>query len=144
MITVDEFYQKQPLAIFGVSSTGKRFGAAAWKDLNKAGIRALAVNPKGGTVNGQPIYPSLKDLPEPAGAAVILTKGDNALQALEECAAAGLKYVWLQDDSDTPQTRAACQRLGLEPLRGRCILLRHGGFPHSLHRFFDKLFRRQP
>lgn len=139
----DEFFDLQPLAIFGVSSSrgNNSFGVVAFKELNKLGIRCFAINPKGGQVDGQPIYPSLAELPEKPRAGVILTKGAGALAAVEESARQGLEWVWLQGQSDKPEVRRRCEELGIKTMRGQCVLMRRGRFPHSPHRFFHDLFR---
>jgi predicted CoA-binding protein len=135
-----EFFDLQPLAIFGVSSRSKNFGAAAFKDLTGLGIKCFALNPKGGKVGDQEIYPSLTALPEKARGAVILTKGEGAGAAVEECSRENLEWVWLQGGSDTPEMRRLCTELGIKALIGQCILMRQGKFPHSLHRFIHDLF----
>lgn len=143
-MTETEFLSLQPLAVFGVSSVGRGFGAAAYKELQKAGIKAYPINPKGGALDGQKIYSDMGELPEAARAGVILTRGLNAIRAVEECALHHLKCVWLQGGSDTPQVRRRCEELRLKMLHGQCILLRPGRFPHSLHRFFHDLLGGKP
>ncbi|HEX7345122.1 MAG TPA: CoA-binding protein [bacterium] len=133
----------QPLAVVGVSSTGQGFGTIALKELRKAGIEAYAVNPKGGEWKGERLYESLRMLPKSAQAAVILTRGAGALKAVDECAQAGVKSVWLQGGSNTAEIRKRCSELKLEALHGECVLMRVSGFPHSLHRFFHDLFSRR-
>jgi uncharacterized protein len=139
-----EFFDLQPLAIFGVSSHGKNFGAAAFKDLTGLGIKCYALNPKGGKVGEQEIYPSLTALPEKVRGAVILTKGEGAIASVEECSRQGLEWIWLQGGSDTTEVRSLCSDLGIKALTGQCILMRKGGFPHSLHRFLHDIFSRNP
>ncbi len=142
-MTDTEFFQLQPLAIFGVSSSGKGFGAATWQELDKRGLRVLPINPRGGQINGRPILKSLTEAAAPVRAAVILTKGQGALQAVEECSRNGVEWIWLQSGSDTPAIRRRCAELKLKTLRGQCLLLRQGGFPHSVHRFFYDLLGKK-
>lgn len=139
-MTDEQFYQLQPIAVFGVSSRRKNFGAAVYKELVKAGIKTYMVNPKGGELEGQKICPSLADITESIKAAVILTKGQGALSAIEECARNNVHNAWLQGGSNTAEVRKRCDELGLTRTGGHCILLRSGRFPHSLHRFFHDLF----
>ncbi len=142
-MTADQFYELQPIAIFGVSSRGRGFGAFAFKELLKAGIRCYAVNPKGGAAAGNIVFTSLRELPETAKSAVILTREEGALQAVKECSRHNVTHVWLQGGSDTAEVRRLCGELNVEVVRGDCILLRKGGFPHSIHRFFRDLFGRK-
>jgi uncharacterized protein len=143
MITREQFFEQQPLAVFGVSRNPKKFGAAAFRELRKSGLHTFALNPHGGVCDGQTVYTALSQLPQPARAAVILTRGEGALRALKECAEQQVQWVWLQGASNTQAARALCAELGLQAFTGNCILLRTGGFPHNLHRFFhDLLFKK--
>lgn len=141
MITEDEFLQRQPLAIFGVSSRRKNFAASAYQELIKVGINAYPINPRGGSLGKCQIFTSLNELPEPARAAVILTKGEGAVAAIKECSESTVEWIWLQGGSDTEETRKLSDDLGLERLSGNCILMRKGRFPHSIHRFLHDLFK---
>lgn len=142
-MTAEQFYEMQPIAVFGVSSMGRGFGALAFKELLKAGIHCYAVNPKGGVAAGEVVYPALRELPEAAKSAVILIREEGALQAVEECSRHHVTHVWLQGGSDTAEVRRICGELKIEVVRGECILLRKGGFPHNIHRFFRDLFSRK-
>jgi len=139
-MTEDQFYDLQPLAIIGVSSQGRGFGAGAYLELKAVGVNVYAINPRGGLVKGDKIYPTLKEVPEPIKAAVVLTKGENALAAIEECSRENVEWVWLQGGSDTPEVKKLCDDLEIKRMTGNCILLRKGRFPHSIHRFFNDLF----
>ncbi len=140
-MTDEQFYELQPLAIFGVSSRGKGFGADVYKELTKVGVKAFPVNPKGGVVLGHEIYRSLGEAPEKMRAAVILTKGQGAVAVVEECSRGEIEWVWLQGGSNTAEVRRLCEELDIKYLNKTCILLRKGRFPHSLHRFFYDLFK---
>ena len=142
-MTPKDLHYLQPLAIFGVSSRGQGFGALAFRELRKAGIEAYAVNPKGGQWNGETLFTGLQELPKPPLAAIILIKGMGAITAVEEAAANGVKKIWLQGGSDSPEIRERCAGLGLETLRGECILMRSGGFPHNLHRLIHDFLARK-
>jgi len=142
-MTQADYQHLQPLAVFGVSSRGQGFGALAFKELRKAGIEAYAVNPKGGQWRGEKLFTAIRELPKPPQAAIILIKGMGAITAVEEAAANGVKKIWLQGGSDSPEIRERCAGLGLETLRGECILMRAGGFPHNLHRLIHDLLARK-
>ena len=141
-MTEEQFYDQQPLAILGVSAQGKGFGAMAYLELKQAGVRVFAINPKDGQIKGDTIYPTLKETPEKPKAAVILTKGESAIAAVEECSREGISWVWLQGGSDIPEVRKLCDELEINRMTGTCILLRKGRFPHSIHRFFSDWFNK--
>jgi predicted CoA-binding protein len=139
-MTEKEFFHHQPLAIFGVSSSGKGFGYTAFGELRKIGMKVYAINPKGGSAHGVTIYQDLKELPEKPQAAVILTKGESAITAVENCSHGGIDLVWLQMHSNTDEVRQLCKELKIKVMTGPCILLPVAGFPHNIHRFFHNLF----
>ncbi|MCX6641173.1 MAG: CoA-binding protein [bacterium] len=139
-MTDQEIYNHEPIAIFGVSSQRKSFGTAVFQELRKKGTSVYAINPKGGMVDGQTVFTSLKQLPERAAAAVILVRGEGAIEAVEECSREGVNIVWLQGASNTPELRKLCKELELQLVSGPCILMPMGGFPHNVHRFFYNLF----
>lgn len=142
-MTEEQFYDLQPLAIYGTSSQGKGFGISVYQELKKAGIQSYPINPRGGFIGEQDIYPSLDRVPEPVRAAVILTKA-GAQAAVEDCSRNNVEWVWLQGGSDTGEIRRLCNEFEIKHLHGTCILLRKGKFPHSIHRFLHDLFKGKP
>ena len=143
-MTEEQFYDLQPLAIYGTSSQGKGFGIYVYQELKKVGIKSYPINPKGGFIGEQEIYTSLDKAPEPVRAAVILTKGEGAQAAVEDCSRNNVEWIWLQGGSDTEEIRKLCKELEIKYFHGTCILLRKGGFPHSIHRFLHDLFKGKP
>jgi len=71
--SVDGFLDQTVIAVAGVSRSGRGFGAMAYRALKSAGYKALAVNPNGGSIDGEPLHPSFAALPEPAGAVLVVT-----------------------------------------------------------------------
>jgi acetyltransferase len=51
------------------------------------------VNPKGGSLFGRPIYPSVIDLPDPVDLAIILIPAEGVAKVLKECAERGIHAV---------------------------------------------------
>jgi len=92
---LDEFLSPRSFALIGVSGTPGRPGYSLFKKvrakMEQIGGRVLPVNPKVAEIDGVRCYPSLADIREPIDVAVIMV-GD-VLPALEECIAAGVKYV---------------------------------------------------
>lgn len=52
-------------AVVGASNDTSKYGNRIYRDLRAAGYKVFAVNPNESTVEGDPAYPSVLDLPEP-------------------------------------------------------------------------------
>ena len=81
------------IAIIGASENPNKIGGRPLLFLSKFGYRGkvFPINPKRSEVQGFTAYPSMAALPESPEVAVIVVPGDLALQAVEECAQAGVR-----------------------------------------------------
>jgi predicted CoA-binding protein len=87
----------------------------------------------------------LADLPEPVGAVFISVPPDQAVAAIRDAAAAGVRRVWLQPGAASPYVLGVCRDLGLETVADECILMfvaPHG--IHKAHRWVDQMLHRLP
>lgn len=80
-------FEPRTMAVFGVSSSNYRHPANEifTKNLLRYPVKVYGVNPRGGTVNGQPIHRSISDIPEPIDLAVIAVRADFVPDVLSEC-----------------------------------------------------------
>ncbi len=72
---LDHLLEPSSVAVFGASSRTGSVGATVWRNLRAGGFTGpvYPVNPKGGDLNGQPVYTSAADLPTVPDLAVICT-----------------------------------------------------------------------
>ena len=114
---LETFFNGRSLALIGASA-----------DPNKWGFRILAnivagkfigpiypVNPKGGTLFGLDVYPSLNKIPGPVDLAVITIPAEKVSGAIEDCAEKGIQSVVIISSgfSETgPEGRALEEKLG--------------------------------
>ena len=82
------------MALVGASD-GSNFGSGAYRALGEVGFSGgyFPVNPRRDRVHDTRAYPSVRDIPEPVDAAVIATRSDFVLAAVEDCAARGVKAI---------------------------------------------------
>jgi uncharacterized protein len=141
---IQEFVSQPVLALVGVSHTAGKFSNAAYKELKQKGYTVYAVNPAGGTVEGDPIYPSLSALPGPVGGALVFVKPQNCLAVVRECAERNIQRVWLQQGAQSEEALRFCQENGLRAISGECILMYAGQSKfHGYHRFFREIFGKK-
>jgi hypothetical protein len=82
-------------------------------------------------------------------AALIMTPREKTEAAVRDCAAAGVRLVWLHkgagQGSVTPAALQACAEHGLDVVPGACpyMYLEYPGFVHSAHVLLRRLFGRK-
>jgi acyl-CoA synthetase (NDP forming) len=81
------------VAIIGASENPNKVGGRPVHYLDKFGFKGkiFPINPSRAEVQGHKCYPSLKDLPEAPEMVIVAVAGDNAIGAVEDCAARGVK-----------------------------------------------------
>jgi uncharacterized protein len=144
--SVDGFLDQTVIAVAGVSRQGSGFGAMAYRALNAAGYKALAVNPNPGSIDGEPFHRSFAALPEPAGAVLVVTPPRESARVVQDAAAAGIRRVWLQPGAEAPEAVAWCGANGIDVVAGECILmfLVPEKFPHNIHRWIWRMLGKLP
>ncbi len=83
----DRIFHPENIAVIGVSSKGAGFGAGMFFALRAIGYEKdiFLVNPKGGSLAGQPIYKRIEDIPHGFDLAIITVTAGAVPGALEEC-----------------------------------------------------------
>lgn len=96
--SLDPLFRPRTIAVIGasegVSATGSpKMGASALQHLieHRYPGRIFPVNPRGGTLMGLTVYPTLQAVPEAVDLALILVPVDACLAAIDDCVAKGVK-----------------------------------------------------
>lgn len=81
------------VAIIGASESPNKVGGRPVHFLKKFGFKGkiYPINPTRTEIQGHKCYPSLADLPEAPEMVIVAVAGDNAIGAVEDCAARGVK-----------------------------------------------------
>jgi acyl-CoA synthetase (NDP forming) len=84
-----QFFYPESIAVIGVSSDENAFGTLYLKALLKFGFKGnlYPVNPRGGSLLGMTVYPSLGEIKEKVDLAVISVPGRTVKDVLESCLA---------------------------------------------------------
>jgi predicted CoA-binding protein len=142
---IDEFLSQPALALIGMSRSGKKFGNFAYRALVAKRYRVYPIHPFTTSINGVRCYSDFADLPERVEAALVVLPPAQAIVAIREAAAAGVRRVWLQQGSESPQVLSECSQLGINVISGECILMfaRPTGV-HKAHRWVWGLLGKLP
>ena len=91
------------------------------------------VNPRATEILGQPVYPSLADLPAAPDIVDVFRKPSDLPEVLAESVDVGAQTLWLQlgisDDAIAEQGHEA----GLNVVMNRCLKIEHARFHGGLH-----------
>jgi predicted CoA-binding protein len=95
MTQVEDFLAQRRVAIVGASRDPKELSYMLWQELRQRRYEAIPVNPSTTQLDGQRCYASVAEIEPPVGAALVMTPPAASEQVVEECAAAGIRHVWL-------------------------------------------------
>jgi uncharacterized protein len=92
------------------------------------------VNPRGGEVLDQPIYPSLADLPGPPDLVDVFRRAaDLPKVAREVVDLGGIATFWCQLGLISDEAAAIATEAGLDVVMNRCLKIEHARFHGGLH-----------
>lgn len=143
---IEEFLAPRKLAIAGVSRNEKKFGHEVFKELSKKKFDVCPINPNATEIAGIKCYPSVSDIPEDYRHLLILTKNEETDQILRDAANKGITHVWVQQMSNTRESRKIAEENNIKMIEKECIFMFAEpvkGF-HKFHRTLRKIFRGLP
>ena len=134
------FWEHKSFAVVG-DSAKRSFPKLTYRGLKKEGRTVFAIDPSGSPVEGDATYPDLAALPVPVEAVVLEVPKDQTAAWVGRAADAGIKAVWMHQQTDTPEALALAREKGMEVCSGTCaVMYVTPGFSfHSFHRFVQKL-----
>jgi predicted CoA-binding protein len=137
-----EFLAHQRIAVTGVSRNPQGHGSnVVYQRLRDRGYQVFAINPNADTVEGDPCYHDLKSVPGGVEAVVIGTRPELAEPTVRECAALGIRYVWMHRSYGAGSVSDAAteygRQHGIQVIDGGCPLMFDptADFGHKAMRF---------
>jgi predicted CoA-binding protein len=129
-----EFVNHKRLAVVGVSRRKKHFVNSAYRELKERGYSLRPVHSQMASIDGDACVPQLADLRGEVEGLWIAVGPKHVPALLREANAAGIRDVWLQQRSESPEAFALAHALGLRLVSGRCILM-YAEPVRSVHRW---------
>ena len=112
------------IAVIGANDDPGKYGGRIYRDLKAKGFTVFAVNPNRDTVDGDPAYDSLDDLPESPTIVNFVVPPPRTLRILERCKELGLLDVWIQPGAESDEVLAYLDEGGFNYLANACIMVR--------------------
>lgn len=147
---IDEFLSLPRIALVGLSRTEKHFSRMVYKELLSRGRDVVPVNPEASTIDGAACYPDVTSIHPAVQGALIMTPPKVSASVVEDCAVAGVHFVWLYrsvgSGSVSKEALVACEELGLRVINGECpfMFLPKAGWIHGFHRGIRGLMGNLP
>ena len=112
------------IAVVGANDDPGKYGSVIYRDLKRKGFTVFAVNPNRDSVDGDPAYATLADLPIRPTIVNFVVPPAVSLRVLAEAAELGVELVWMQPGSSSPEVRQYIESRGFESLIDACIMVR--------------------
>lgn len=149
MITLNQinsFLSSRQFAIAGASRNPKKFGGYVFKELKQKGFVLFPVNPNAEEIQGVKCFKSVQELPDEAANLLIVTPKSETMAVAEAAVKRGIKMVWIQQTSETPEALKILEEAEIPVVCKKCIMMFAGPVKggHALHRFFVKAFGGYP
>ncbi len=111
------------VALVGATDNRGKYGSIIYRDLKRKGFPVFAVNPHRATVDGDPAYATLADLPEKPTVVNIVVPPEETLKVLEQARDLGYMDVWVQPGAESSRVLEFLDDAGFNYLATACIMV---------------------
>lgn len=127
--------QTRTVAMVGASSNPARpsYFVATYLLSSSTDYQVWFVNPRETSILGQPVYPSLAELPATPDLVDVFRRNEDLPAVATEAAEVGAKVLWIQLGLWNEDAAAIGHRAGLEVVMNRCLKIEHARFHGGLH-----------
>ena len=112
------------IAVVGATDNPAKYGSVIYRDLKAKGYRVYPVNTTRDTVDGDPAYPHLGELPVKPDIVNIVVPPQRTLEVLDRAAELGIKNIWVQPGAEDHEVMNRLADGGFEYLANACIMVR--------------------
>lgn len=106
----------QTVAIIGASADPAKFGNKAVRAYLRQGWTVYPVSPRGGEIEGLPVFKSIVDVPRPIDRISMYVAPPVGMAMLNDLAAAGAGEIYFNPGSESDELIDAAREKGLEPI----------------------------
>ena len=129
-LKVDRFLNLDRIAVAGVSLSGENTANAIYRKMSQSCKHVIPVNPKGGTLDGDPCYTDVRSIPGGVNGVFIITRPEITPEIVKGCAESGVSMVWMHRSLDlfgagsVSETAVEfCHKNGIEVIAGACPMM---------------------
>ncbi len=143
--TIDDFLQAKKIAIVGASHDEKKFGHQIFKHLLDNNYNVVPVNPNSDKIAEIECMKSINELPDDVDAIFVVTPKEQTDAIVQETIDKGIKKIWIQQMSETPESIALAIKNNIPVIHNECIFMfANPSGIHSFHRWLKKIVGALP
>jgi uncharacterized protein len=120
------YEQTKTIAVVGASASDHKAAHIIPSYLQSQGYRIIPVNPKGGEILGERVYPSLEEIDAPVDVVDVFRPPAEAETIASEAVAIGADVLWFQLGTHTTEAIQLAADAGLAVVARRCMGATHG------------------
>ena len=120
------YEQTKTIAVVGASANGHKAAHVILSYLQSQGYRIIPVNPRGGEILGERVYPSLEEIDAPVDVVDVFRPPAEAETIAREAVAFGADVLCFQLGTHTTEAVQKAGEAGLTVVAGRCMGATHG------------------
>ncbi len=118
------------MAIIGASNDRRKYGNKAVRAFRAQGYTVYPINPHETIVEGVTAYATVTDVPGPVEMATMYVPPEIGMAVVEDLARKGVKEVWFNPGSESPELLARATALGLAAIEA-CSIAGIGDSPRK-------------
>jgi predicted CoA-binding protein len=119
------------VAVIGASNDRHKFGNKAVRAFLRQGYKVFPVNSHEQTVEGLPVFKSIRDVPVRPEMVSVYVRPEILLGLLPEIAARGYDELWLNPGTESDAVLATAEKLGLNVIQA-CSIVGIGENPEAV------------
>jgi uncharacterized protein len=109
------------VAVIGASNDRRKYGNKAVRAFRAQGYTVYPINPHEVVVEGVPAYPTIIEVPDAVEMATMYVPPEIGMTVIEDLARKGVKEVWFNPGSESPELVARASALGLQAIEACSI-----------------------
>ena len=115
------YAETKTIAVVGISRYPFKPSQRIPKYLQEQGYRILPVNPRGGSVLGEPVARSLAEVDGPVDVVDVFRPAGEAPKIARQAIDIGAKVLWLQEGIESQEAKRIAEAAGLTVVMNRCM-----------------------
>lgn len=120
------YEQTKTIAVVGASADERKAAHVIPRYLQSQGYRIIPVNPRGGEILGEHVYPSLEEIDAPVDVVDVFRPPAEAETVARQAIAIGAGVLWFQPGTHTTEAIQLAADVGLRVVAGHCMGATHG------------------
>jgi uncharacterized protein len=115
------YAQTKTIAVVGISTDPFKPAQRIPKYLQEQGYRIRPVNPRGGSILGEPVARSLSEVDGPVDVVDVFRPAEEAPNVARQAVDIGAKMLWLQEGIESQEAKRIAEAAGLTVVMNRCM-----------------------